>query len=132
MDDHGMEALKLVGDWAKWLVTIETGAIAIIGATAAQISGGRRARTIGMFATLSVASFIVSIAGAAFLLLSLPEIAQTRDSRVNVWPTQDSYIGTVLGANRQTLAIVESVFFGVGVVMFAAMVAARIWNSHTP
>ena len=26
-----LEALKLISDWAKWLVTIQTGAIAILG-----------------------------------------------------------------------------------------------------
>jgi hypothetical protein len=28
---NALEGLKLISDWAKWLITIEAGAIAIIG-----------------------------------------------------------------------------------------------------
>lgn len=31
-ETNTLEALKLVSDWSKWLISIETGAIAIVGA----------------------------------------------------------------------------------------------------
>ena len=74
--------------------------------------------------------FVLSIAAAAFLLLSLPEIAQKlrEDANINIWLTSDSVIGNVFRVNTQTLAITESFFFGTGVLAFAGMVLARMWS----
>jgi len=36
-----LEALRFISDWAKWLITIETGAIAVIGALVNTNTQGR-------------------------------------------------------------------------------------------
>lgn len=123
---NAMEGLKLISDWAKWLITVETAAIGVIGA---YLKGNTEAlpRTVKILSTLAVSSFVVSIAAAALLLLSLPEIAQGLDGNLNIWLTSDSIIGRVFGANTQTFATIESFFFGLGVVLVAVLIVAALW-----
>ena len=124
---NSLEATKLISDWGKWLVTIETAAIAIIGAFFADTHTPVPdvAKVLG---TMAIGSFLISIAGAATLLLTLPEIAQNLRADRNVWLTRDSVAGNVLHANTQALALVESIFFGIGVVLFVGMIVAIIWS----
>ncbi len=70
-----LEALKLISDWAKWLITIQTAVIAVIGAGVGE-KGSAMTRTAKILATGAVACFVASVAVAAVLLLSLPEITQ--------------------------------------------------------
>jgi len=124
---NALEALKLISDWAKWLVTIESAPIAIIGGAIKR----EKAETpyfVKVFATTAVVSFVISIAAAALLLLTLPEVAQNLRPEVNIWLTQDSVRGRVLGMNTQSLAIGESVFFGLGIICFAALIVAATWS----
>ena len=126
MNDPAMalEALKLISDWAKWLITIETGAIALIGAIIrAEFAGAApRVRTL---AAAAVCSFVISITAAAMLLLTLPDIAQRLQPNVDVWLTSDTVAGRILGLNTQALALIESLFFGVGLLCFAALILTR-------
>jgi uncharacterized membrane protein YeaQ/YmgE (transglycosylase-associated protein family) len=124
---NNLEAIRLVSDWGKWLVTIETAAIAIIGAFLAddRTQVPELAKVLG---TLAIGSFLLSIAGAAILLLTLPEIAQNLRADQNIWLTRDSVAGKVLRANTQGLALLESIFFGFGVVLFVGMIVAVIWS----
>ena len=123
---RSFEAIKLVSDWAKWLVTIETAIITIIGAFFAtdqpmQIS----AKMVGTFA---IGSFTVSIIAAAILLLTLPEIAQNLRPDQNIWLTRDSVAGRLLRMNTQAIALIESVFFGFGLLLVVAMIMITIWT----
>ena len=79
-----LEGLKLIADWAKWLITVETAAIAVIGA---YLKGNPviLPRLVKLVATVAVGSFVISMAAAALLLLSLPEIAQRLDGTTNIW-----------------------------------------------
>ena len=79
----GLEALKLISDWAKWLITIETGAIAIIGAIV-KTDTGAAPESVRVFATGAIVAFVASITAAAVLLLSLPEIAQNLQQGTNI------------------------------------------------
>jgi hypothetical protein len=123
---NAMEGLKLISDWAKWLITVETAAIGLIGV---YLKGNTVAlpRLVKVLSTVSIGSFVISIAAAALLLLSLPEIAQRLDGTTNIWLTSDSIIGRVFGANTQTFATIESFFFGLGVVLMATLIVAAIW-----
>ena len=113
-DNNIMEVVRLISDWAKWLITIETSAIALIGSLARSllnispqlinIDYGR------LLATLTILFFLASIASAAFLLLSLPEIALRIQPGTNIWFAKDSAIGISL----QQLAILESMFMVLG------------------
>jgi len=126
---NAMEGLKLISDWAKWLITIETAAISIIGLAFKQ-EAAHPLLASKVWATAAIVSFVISIAAAALLLLSLPEIAQTLRPDNNVWLTGDSVIGRVFRMNTQGFAIVESFFFGVGVVCFAALILTTTWSKQ--
>ena len=106
---NSLEATKLISDWGKWLVTIETAAIALIGAffTGDVASIHELAKVFG---TLAISSFLVSIAAAAILLLTLPEIAENLRADQIIWLTRDSVAGRLLRVNTQGLALIESVF----------------------
>jgi len=121
-----LEALKLIGDWAKWLITIETGAIAIIGVVL-KGDAGISSVHVKRFATLAVGSFVLSIAAASALLLTLPDIAQNLHPQVNVWLTSDTVVGHLFHLNSQDIALVESFFFGIGILSFAAMILSMMW-----
>jgi hypothetical protein len=125
--DRSVEALKLLSDWSKWLVTIETGAIATVGALV-KLGTGQLPISAKVCATLAVSSFVASIASAALLLLSLPEIAQNVGDRESVWMTRDSIIGRVFKLNTQGFAVVEAFFFGLGVLAFALMILVLAWQ----
>jgi hypothetical protein len=121
-----LEAIKLVSDWAKWLVTIETAIITVIGAFFAtdqlvQIA----AKVLG---TLAIGSFTASIIAAAILLMTLPEIAQNLRADQNIWLTQDSVAGPLLRLNTQRIALIESVFFGLGIILVVVMIVITIWS----
>jgi hypothetical protein len=123
---NALEGIKLISDWAKWLITVETAAIGVIGA---YLKGNttKLPQLVKLFSTIAVGSFVISIAAAALLLLSLPEIVQRLDGGINIWLTSDSIIGRVFGANTQTFATIESFFFGLGVVLMATLIVAAIW-----
>ena len=123
---NSLEATRLISDWGKWLVTIETAAIAIVGALFAR--GQPPVPELAkVFGTLAISSFLVSIAAAAILLLTLPEIAQNLRADQNIWLTQDSVAGRLLRMNTQALALVESVFFGCGLILLGATIVVLIW-----
>jgi hypothetical protein len=124
---NSLEGLKLISDWAKWLITIETGAIAIIGAVIRPDKGSLSLPT-KILATAAIICFLVSIAAAALLLLSLPEIAQNLRPEINIWWTRDSIIGRVFHLNTQDFAVIESFFFGLGVVCLSALIIAVAWS----
>jgi hypothetical protein len=125
-----LEAIKLISDWGKWLVTVETAAIAVIGGFFAD---DRRSLpgSAKVFGTLAVGSFLASVAGAAVLLLTLPEITQNLRPDLNIWLTRDSVVGHLLRMNTQSLALVESIFFGFGLIFLVAMIVVVIWLQAT-
>lgn len=126
---NSLEAIKLINDWGKWLVTIETAAITIIGAL---FTADRSASGLAkVFGTLTIGSFLVSIAAAAILLLTLPEIAQNLQQDQNIWLTRDSVAGELLRMNTQGFALVESIFFGFGLILLVAMIVVMIWSPAT-
>jgi hypothetical protein len=127
--ENAAEALRMVSDWAKWLVTIETFAIAVLGTlfTTDKASIDKRARAYG---TAAVVCFVASICFAAMLLLTLPEIAQTLRPDLNIWLTEDSVAGDLLGLNTQGFALIESLLFGCGILFSAATIITIIWSGN--
>jgi hypothetical protein len=120
------ESLKLIADWAKWLITIETGAIAIIGGV---IKGETASSpSIRAFATGAIGSFVISISAAALLLLTLPDIAQNLRPQVDVWLTSDTVVGRVFHLTTQDIAVLESFFFGIGILCFAGLILTITWS----
>ena len=113
------------------MITIETAAIAVI-AAGLKTSEVAKRQLGKLLTTGAIICFVISIAAAALLLLSVPEIAQTLQPDTNIWLTRDSAIGRVFGMDTQGFAIVESFFFGLGVVLFAALVIALAWFPVVP
>jgi len=64
------------------------------------------------------------------LLLTLPEIAQTIRPGLNIWLTEDSVAGSLIGLNTQGFALTESIFFGFGIILSAATIITIIWSSN--
>jgi hypothetical protein len=122
-----LEATRLISDWGKWIVTIETAAIAIIGALF-RSDHGPVAALAKVFGTLAIGCFLISITAAAILLLTLPEIAQSLRAGQNIWLTRDSVAGRLLRMNTQAFALTESVFFGCGLVALVGMILVMIWS----
>jgi hypothetical protein len=125
---NALEGLKMISDAAKWLITVETAAIGLIGAYLKPTTAPSPA-IAKVLLTSAVGCFVISISAAAILLVSLPEIIQMLDGQTNIWLTKDSVIGRVFGANTQTFVSIESFFFGLGVVVVAALIIAAIWSS---
>ena len=134
-------SLTLLSDWAKWLITIETGVIAILGTLIKSLPAESRSKSTKKkpyslekisksLATITVFFFLISIAAAAFLLLSLPEIALTIQPGENIWLAEDIAIGYALDVNIQLLAIFESMGFGLGMVCFSALVVISFWSKQ--
>jgi hypothetical protein len=120
------EAIKLIGDWAKWIITVELAITVSIGALLVSNKASTKVVTwwAKAFGTLAIGCFLVSIAAAAILLLTLPEIMQKFDPKENVWYTQDSF----LQIDTEKLALTESFFFGIGIISVSAMIVSLIWS----
>lgn len=125
---NSLEALKLISDWGKWLVTIETVAIAIIGSALLATDRPSAPMLAEVFGTVAIGSFLISIIAAAALLLTLPEIAQNIRPDRNIWLTEDSVAGRMFKMNTQAFALVESVFFGLGMILLVAMIGVIVWS----
>ncbi len=114
------EAIKLIGDWSKWIATVETGAIAAVGAFFKTSS----ATVFSSWAlSIAVLCFVCSIALAAGVLLSLPAVVQDIHEQGRVWdrpatlgPFSPRLVNLVMG---QYLLFVLGIFaFGGGVLGF--------------
>ena len=122
---NALEAIRLINDWGKWLIAIETAAVAVIGAL---FTAGRPVSpTVRLLGSLAMGCFLVSIIAAAMLLATLPEIAQTIAPTENVWNASDSVAGRLFHMSTQYFALVESIFFGLGVSLFVATIVATVW-----
>ena len=84
---QNIEAVKLLSDFAKWLVTIETTAIAAVGYVLTFHDPHWRLPT-SLLACSAVISFAVSILFATLLLRSLPGVVQTIQPGQDIWATQ--------------------------------------------
>lgn len=73
------DVIKQLGDWSKWLITLEVAAIGAVGAVVLGdirfVNEGARAAAL-LFACLGVVCFTASIVYASLLLASLPDILQ--------------------------------------------------------
>ncbi len=124
---NNLEALNLISDWAKWLVAIQTGVIALIG-TLFTSEHSPVSVWSKLLVTSAIICFLFSIAAAGILLLTLPEIAQYLQPNQNIWTTRDSIAYQLVRLNTQGFAILESVFFGLGLTLATAMLITVIWS----
>ena len=127
--EYTIVALRRVSDWAKWLLTIETFAIALLGTlfTTDKVLVNKRAC---LLETAAILCFVTSICFAAMLLLTLPEIAQTIRLGLNICLTDDSVAGSLLGLNTQGFALIESIFFSFGIILSASTIITIILSGN--
>ena len=121
---QNIEAVKLLSDFAKWLVTIETTAIAAIGYVLTFHAPHWRLPT-SVFACSAVISFAVSILFATLLLRSLPGVVQTIQPGEDIWATREK--GRVASSlSTSQLVRIESVCFGIGLLLFAVVLCIKV------
>ena len=119
-----IEAVKLLADWAKWLITIETTAIAAV-ALVSTVHDPYTRGAVSVLACGAVVCFVVSIISATLLLRSLPGIMQTIEPSQSIWRTEDSN-AMVSGFDTLALVRIESTFFGIGLLLIAVLLIEKI------
>jgi hypothetical protein len=129
---NSLDALKLLADWSKWCVLIETGVIAAIGAFLQPELLGKATSGPRGFLTATIVLFGLSIICAAGLLLSIPATAQ----RLPPPHPKDVFLmGTFEGTRgvRVSIAVhVQTWTFIAGLVCFAIAVIMLCWQLHAP
>lgn len=129
---NDLEALKLLADWSKWCAVIETAAIAAIAAFFKKdlldlLGCWPRALT-----TSALVLFALSIAFAAFLLLSLPATVQRLPPP---YPQDVFLMGTWEGTKRFRLSLfvqVQTWTFILGLFCFVAGIITACWSLPLP
>ncbi len=119
-----IEAVKLLADWAKWLITIETTAIAAV-ALVTTVRDPYTRGAVSVLASGAVFFFVLSIISATLLLRSLPGIMQTIEPSQSIWETEDSN-AMISGFNTLALVRLESTFFGIGLLLIGALLIEKI------
>ena len=128
MDKNDLEAIKLLADWSKWLVLVQTGAISVSGALwkPEVVEGASILSKILM--TTTMLCFAFSILAASYLLKSLPATAQ----RLPPPEGQDIYLmGTYEGTKGIPLyrvANAETYSFVAGFIFFTLTVISFMWG----
>lgn len=126
-ENRAVEAVKLLSDYAKWLVTIETTAVAglsyILAVNDPFAHGFIRGLACG-----AVVAFIMSILAVTALLRTLPTIMQDVKPGHSIWKTQDkSGMGFRFGTS--TLAALGSTCFVIGVLLVGVTVIVKVTHS---
>lgn len=126
-ESRAVESVKLLSDFAKWLVTIGTTAVAglsyVLTVHDPFAHGFVRALACG-----AVVAFIASILSVTALLRTLPAIMQDLRPGQSIWKTQDK---TMMGFSFSTsaLASLGSTFFVIGVLLVGVTVIVKVMNS---
>ena len=122
-----LEAIKLMNDWSKWLVTVQTASIAALGFLSRQADLEKLTTLWGkvaIFAGVSgIVFFTASIGVASYLLLYLPSIAEELpdqvDTATNLQPLCYTRVPFRPGWQVGTFTAWQSRFFVAGIVLFA-------------
>jgi len=73
-DDNQTDGLKQIAEWSRWLVTVETAAIALIGIY--YKIGTPINKTIFWLLSIAIVCLFMSIISAALLIISIPAACQ--------------------------------------------------------
>jgi hypothetical protein len=115
------EGLKLIADWCKWLVTIETGAIAWLANSIDKPSSNLVAQRSIL---LSLSSFIVSIIAAGLICSAIPTSVTDIEPEERVMDRRIYLAGRSVGP---FWAYTQALFytFLIGILSFAIGVAVK-------
>ncbi len=117
------DAIKLIGEWSKWMVAVETGAIAVIISLAKGEHMTSHLMIIPLSYSVAILCFMFSAIIAAMVLVSLPAAVQDIRDNDSVWDrpcTVFGYFGKLpfwMAAKVQFLSFVVGVLaFGFGAI----------------
>jgi hypothetical protein len=118
------DAIKLIGDWCKWFVAVETFSIAAIGAAFKSDSGWTLTFPVAALCIITVVTFFLSIILAAMALSCLPEAVQDISPDQSVWDRK----ANIFGFERPLWQVIhwQTVLFILGL---GAFVVAVIWTA---
>lgn len=128
MKNNDLDALKMLAEWSKWLVLVQTGAITVIGAFWKPDILNQVGTLPKFLMSLTILCFGVSILAASYLLKSIPATMQ------RLPPPDDKdifHMGTyegVKGIRVYTVADIETYSFVIGFVCFVFAIMASIWS----
>jgi len=122
-----IEALKLIGDWCKWIVTVETAAIAAIGA---YIKFGQSASNSIRFqysCTFAILCFISSMFFAAGIISAIPTSVTEMAEGDAIWDRMiyGPYDGEIIKFRKAASFLFG--LFALGVTFFGAAVCLALW-----
>ena len=128
--EQQMEAIKLLADWSKWLVTVETaGAVALF--SLVNLRPGHFVTLWGFpvvpaITVIAVMFFAYSAHNAAKVLVSLPDITQNLHGK---WRTEDD-IYEMKDADMKKLrlyVIPQFKYFKIGLFFVLLAALAMLW-----
>lgn len=134
-----LAAIGLLSEWAKWLITLETAAIAIVGTLVKTLTSNPEPETkkkdekdgkrfTKILATITILSFLLSIFAAALLLLALPGVVMIVRPGMDIAAADEAISNYVVFLNIPTMAVIESLGFVIGTVGFSALIVGAIWS----
>lgn len=118
MEKNDADAVKLLAEWSKWLASLQTGVITLLGVVVASEKVNISSNAHPGLLVAGVICFVVSLLSASFLLFALPGVLQ----RLPPPPNKDFFaMGTFNGGGIRVVvfAVVEFVGFGLGIVLMA-------------
>lgn len=107
------EGIKMISDWSKWIATVETGSIAVIGSIFSKIPLNPLATN---FLSLTIISFILSILAAACVLVALPAALQDIEPNEKIWDRVAALL--MFKPKLMHVVIVQFVLFTIGILLF--------------
>jgi hypothetical protein len=122
------EAIKLLAEWSKWLVTIETTVTTLIGLATASGNISIAQHPGSYWAFAAIFSFLLSVLSASFLLFSLPGVLQ------RLPPPQDKDVLTIgtyngRGIPVSAFSVAQFACFGLGAFCFAMWAVLQVQDS---
>jgi hypothetical protein len=123
MEQHLVESVSLLKDWAIWMTGIQTGAIAVLGTLLKEDVTHATRR----WALLTVSCFVLSILATVWLVLMLPSILARlpNQSMATTTTLYDISMHHLFSLRVGTIATFTHIFFMVGIVGFAACVYSQ-------
>jgi hypothetical protein len=128
-DSDQIEGLKMIVDWCKWLITIETGAIGLVGIGLKDTATTPiLAPVVKYCASASIACFVGSIVVAMLMISAIPASFREINPGQDIW---DRGVYAFLPrlvciGNIRTYAHLLGLSFVLGIVAFAATVLQRL------
>jgi hypothetical protein len=115
----------MIADWSKWIVAVETAAIAAIGACVKPRSIGACLNFERYAVAAALVCFVFSIILASFVLLSLPAAYQDIKETEQVWD-RVAAVGPFAPPLRNVVGC-QLILFALGICAFSAGVVVSIF-----